>query len=171
MHKRVSLFVAGFLLASVASSAATAHYTQGMGGQQPPLSPPASTEATINGKRISIKYSAPSMRGRKIMGGLVPYGKVWRTGANAATTLETEANLRIGNLRVPKGTYTLFTVPGENEWTLIINKQTGQSGTNYNQEQDLGRITVKPKQTSAPVERFAITLSPSGKNRGQLVMT
>src|SRR5204862_84729 len=73
-----------------------------------PLSPPAKAEATLNGKKITIDYSAPSKRDRVIMGGLVPYGQVWRTGANAATTLTTEADLTIGSLQVPKGTYTLY---------------------------------------------------------------
>ena len=79
------------------------------------------------------------MRGRKIMGGLVPYGKVWRTGANPATTLITKANLKIGTLDVPAGTYTIYTLPNEDQWLLIVNKQTGQWGTVYHEDQDLGR--------------------------------
>jgi hypothetical protein len=126
-----------------------------------PLSPPAHTETTINGKKVSIDYSAPSMRGRKIMGGLVPYGQVWRTGANAATTLKTETDLTMGGTKVPAGTYTLYTLPGENDWKLIINKQTGQWGTEYNQGQDLARVDVKKEATSAPVETFKMTLQPT----------
>src|SRR5690349_4321198 len=80
-----------------------------------PLSPPAKAEATLQGKKVTIDYSAPSKRNRVIMGGLVPYGQVWRTGANAATTLTTEADLMIGDLHVPKGTYTIYSVPGEKE--------------------------------------------------------
>jgi len=134
-----------------------------------PLSPPAKAETTVNGKKITVDYSAPSMRGRKIMGELVPYGKVWRTGANAATTLTTEADLMIGSLHVPAGKYTLFTIPGEKEWTLIVNKQTGQWGTRYDESQDLGRVklTVAPKLKD-PVETFTIgvgdTLSFSWEN-------
>src|SRR6185369_4058509 len=97
--------------------------------KQPPLSPPAHTETTINGKKVSIDYSAPSMRGRKIMGELVPFGQVWRTGANSATTLKTETDLLIGGQKVPAGTYTIYSLPGENDWQLIINKQTSQWGT------------------------------------------
>src|SRR5688572_2972596 len=96
-----------------------------------PLSPGVKVETEIAGKTITVAYSAPSKRGREIMGGLVPYGKVWRTGANAATTLTTSTDLMIGNLHVPAGTYSLYTIPGEKEWTLIVNKQTGQWGTNY----------------------------------------
>jgi hypothetical protein len=134
-----------------------------------PLSPAAKAEATINGKKITINYSAPSMRGRAIMGALVPYDQVWRTGANAATTLTTEADLMIGSLHVPAGKYTLYTIPGEKEWTLIVNKQTGQWGTDYDEKQDLGRVKmfVAPPLKS-PVETFVIgvdkTLSLSWEN-------
>lgn len=121
-----------------------------------PLSPPAKAEATLNGKKVTIDYSAPSKRNRKIMGGLVPYGQVWRTGANAATTLTTESDLMIGNLHVPKGTYTLYTIPNEKEWTLIVNKQTGQWGTNYDEKQDLGRVKMNVSQVKHPVETFVI---------------
>ena len=126
-----------------------------------PLSPPAKAEATINGKKITIAYSAPSKRDRAIMGGLVPYGKVWRTGANAATTLKTEADLMIGTLHVPAGTYTLYTIPGETEWTLIVNKQNGQWGTNYDEAQDLGRVTMKVSPVKDPVETFVIGIDKS----------
>ncbi|MEO6726927.1 MAG: DUF2911 domain-containing protein [Blastocatellia bacterium] len=126
-------------------------------------SPPKSAEMMLNGKKITIKYSAPSMRGRKIVGGLVPYGQVWRTGANEATTLVTEADLMFGNVAVPKGSYTLYTLPSETGWKLIINKQTGQWGTQYSEQQDLARIDMKITKTAAPVEQFVITLAPAGK--------
>src|SRR5215831_6865982 len=100
-------------------------------------SPPGTTECTIKGKKVTISYSRPSMKGRKIMGELVPYGQVWRTGANEATTLTTETDLNIGGAKVPAGTYTLFTLPFAHTWKMIINKQTGQWGTEYNQDQDL----------------------------------
>ncbi|HEV7243255.1 MAG TPA: DUF2911 domain-containing protein [Thermoanaerobaculia bacterium] len=121
-----------------------------------PLSPPAKAEATINGKKVTIDYSAPSKRNRVIMGELVPYGKVWRTGANAATTLTTEADLMIGSLHVPAGKYTLYTIPGEKEWTLIVNKQTGQWGTNYDESKDLGRAKIKAVPVKDTVETFTI---------------
>lgn len=124
-----------------------------------PLSPAATAEGTIGGKKVTVNYSAPSKRGRTIFGGddaLVPYGKVWRTGANAATTLETEGNITIGNLKVPAGKYTLFTIPGKDSWTLIVNKQTGQWGTRHDASQDLGRVTMKVRALKSPVETFAI---------------
>jgi hypothetical protein len=126
---------------------------------QKPKSPPQQVQYTTNGKKITIDYSAPSKRGRAIFGTdtLVPYGQVWRTGANGATTLTTDADLMIGSLHVPAGKYTLFTIPGEKEWTLIVNKQTGQWGTKYDEKQDLGRVKMKvaaPLKT--PVELFAV---------------
>ncbi len=119
-----------------------------------PLSPPAKATATIGAAHLTIDYSAPSKRGRAIMGGLVPWGKVWRTGANAATTLVTDRDLMIGSIHVPAGTYTLYTIPNEKEWTLIVNKQTGQWGTNYDESKDLGRV----KMTVAPVAETVETL-------------
>jgi Protein of unknown function (DUF2911) len=136
-----------------------------------PLSPPAKAEAKIAGKDITIKYNAPSKRGRVIMGELVPYGQVWRTGANAATTLTTTADVMIGAIHVPAGTYTLFTIPGEKEWTLIVNKQTGQWGTNYDQTQDLGRTKLAVKSLKTPVETFAIAVKRTKENQGVLSFT
>ena len=130
--------------------------------KKPPLSPPAKAEATLsNGKKVTVDYSAPSMRARKIMGELVPYGKVWRTGANAATTLTTAGDIMLGTVHVPAGAYTLYTIPGEKEWTLIVNKQTGQSGASYDESKDLGRTKMKVSSVSSPVETFNISFTPS----------
>jgi hypothetical protein len=124
---------------------------------KPQPSPAATAMVTLNGKHIKINYNAPSMRGRKIMGGLVPYGQVWRTGANPATTLITQANLKIGTLSVPAGTYTIYTLPSADQWLLIINKQTGQWGTVYSQDQDLGRTPMKSNTLSSPQEKMSIS--------------
>ncbi len=131
-------------------------------------SPPAEAQVTIDGKSITIKYSAPSMRGRKIFGGLVPYGKVWRAGANEATALHTDADLALGDLKVPKGNYTLYILPEDNKWTLIVNKQTGQWGTEYDQAQDLGRVPLELSKSPAPIETYKVTLSSKGGKNGQL---
>src|SRR5271169_3243760 len=87
-------------------------------------SPPAEASASIAGAPIKVEYYAPSMHGRKVMGGLVPYGVVWCTGANWATKITTEADLDVNGLKLPKGSYSIWTLPGEKEWKLIINKQT-----------------------------------------------
>jgi hypothetical protein len=123
----------------------------------PPASPPATASVTLNGKAITIKYNSPSRRGRKIMGGVVPYGEVWRTGANPATTLITATDLKIGTLSVPAGTYTLYTLPSATTWQLIINKQTGQWGTEYSQQTDLGRTPMTHKTLPAPQEVMSIS--------------
>jgi hypothetical protein len=133
-------------------------------------SPPATATATIGGKTITITYSAPSLHGRKMLGGTNPYGQVWRTGANSATTLTTDANLKIGDLDVPAGKYTLYSIPEADGFTLIVNKQTGQWGTEYNQAQDLGRTKMTVTHASAPVETFKISLKDDGGNKGTLTL-
>ena len=135
------------------------------------LSPPAETSAMVGGKKLQIKYSSPRMRGRKIMGGLVPFGEVWRTGADSATTMSTQANLQIGDLKVPKGNYTIYTIPKANEWTLIVSKEIGQWGTEYHQDKDLGRTKMTAKTLPAPVENFKLELTSQGGNNGLLTMT
>ena len=153
-----------FLVASVVPATAAQ-------GEKKPLSPPATAEELIGSNRILVHYSAPSMRGRKIMGGLVPFDKVWRTGANAATTLITQQDVRIGDLLVPKGTYTLYTIPTATEWTLIVNRQTGQWGTQYDQAQDLGRVPMTVRPIDAPLETFVISVEPGGPKKGALRLT
>jgi len=123
---------------------------------KPVLSPPAKADVTLPDANITIDYSAPSMRSRTIFGGLVPYGEVWRTGANAATTLKTSGNLKIGDLTVPAGTYTLYSLPTADGWQLIVNKQTGQWGTVYDKAQDLGRVQMSTGSTAVPVETMVI---------------
>lgn len=163
MTTRLATLALAIVLAAAAAVPAVAQ-------QKPPLSPPGQAAVTIGAATITIDYARPSMRGRKIMGELVPYDKVWRTGANAATTLKTSAALEIGGASVPAGTYTLYTLPGEKAWKLIINKQTGQWGTQYDQAQDLARVDLKVGATSAPVEQFTITLAGTGPSAGLLTM-
>ena len=134
------------------------------------LSPRDTAEARIAGSRILVDYGRPSMRGRTIFGELVPFGRVWRTGANAATTLVTEADLEIGGQRVPRGTYTLYTLPSADQWQLIINRQTGQWGTEYDESRDLVRIPMQRTTLPQDVEQFTINVEPLGGDRGRLVM-
>jgi hypothetical protein len=108
------------------------------------------------------------MRGRKIMGGLVPYGQVWRTGANPATSLKTDTNLTIGGATVPAGSYTLYTLPSEGTWKLIINKQTGQWGTEYDQAQDLARVDMQKKTLPSPQEKMSISFEHTTGNKTEL---
>lgn len=137
--------------------------------QQKPASPPGEASVTFaDGKTVTIKYSRPSVRGRKIYGGLVPYDQVWRTGANAATSLSTDVDLDIGGAAVPKGNYTLYTLPSQNGWKLIINKQTGQWGTVYNQSQDLARVDMKVGQLPSGLEVFTISFDKTGGDSAML---
>lgn len=133
-------------------------------------SPPADTSTTIDGKNIVIHYSAPSMRGRKIFGGLEPYGRVWRAGANEATSLHTDGELDMEGLKVPKGDYTLFVYLDPKQWKLIVSKATGEWGLDYDASKDLGRVPMIMSKPPAPVETFKITLNHTGGNKGTLQM-
>jgi hypothetical protein len=137
-------------------------------------SPPAQASVTIGGKNISVKYSAPSVRGRKIFGdgGLLsqdPTYPAWRAGANSATAFHTDADLDIGGLAVPKGNYTLYAwVKNPDAWELILSKETGQWGLSYNASMDLGRAKMTMSKPAAPVEVLKYTLTDKGGNKGEL---
>ena len=139
-----------------------------LAAQQPLLSPRDSTELIIGGRKLFIDYGKPSMRGRVIMGGLVPYNRWWRTGANEATSFRTESDLIIGGSPLPKGNYTLYTMPSESQWKLMINKQTGQWGTVYTSDLDILRLPLKKRILGKPVEKLSITLEKNGKGGGVL---
>lgn len=127
-------------------------------------SPPAQTQCKLpDGKTITTDYSSPRAKGRQIFGGLVPYNEVWRTGANEATTFVTTANLTVAGKDIPAGSYTIFTVPAQDKWTLIINKKTGEWGIPYHYESDeLVRVPMQVGKTSGPVENFTINYDQSG---------
>ena len=129
-------------------------------------SPPASAQCKFSdGKTVKVDYSSPRMKGRKIFGGLVPSGEVWRTGANEATTLVTDANLIVGGANVPAGSYTIFTVPNTDKWVLIVNKKTGEWGIPYKYEADeLARVDMKVGRIADPVENFTITFEGEGSS-------
>ena len=159
MKKRVLIPAALLAIATVAS----AQMSMAEDKSKRP-SPPASTECKFSGgKTVKIDYSSPRAKGRKIFGGVVPYGEVWRTGANEATTFVTEANLMVGGKSVPAGNYTIFTVPNADKWTLIVNKKTGEWGIPYKYQSDeLVRVDMKVSATASPVENFAIELASAG---------
>jgi len=152
-------------------------------------SPGATTSVSIGGKTLSIRYSAPSVRGRQIFGpgGLIsndPNYPVWRAGANSATSFHSDADLMIGNLSVPKGDYTIYAlVEDPDNWQLIVNKMTGQWGLTYDAAQDLGRVKMTMSKPPAPdkipeqadtldisVEVYKMTLSATGPKSGKLQM-
>lgn len=113
-------------------------------------------ESTVLGVNLTLDYGVPMMRGRAIWGSLVRYGALWRTGANRATHFKTDTPLRFGELLVPSGEYTLFSMPEANGGLLIINRQTGQNGQTYDEARDLGRVAMKTRPLAAPVEAFTI---------------
>jgi len=121
-------------------------------------SPPAKAEGTIDGVKITIDYHQPSAKGRKIMGELVPFGKVWRTGANATTSIELSADAKIEGQAIAKGKYSIYTIPGESEWTIIFNKDIKLAAYDYNEKNDVLRVKVKPTKTPAMVETFTISV-------------
>jgi hypothetical protein len=127
--------------------------------QEKPASPKAEAEGVAGAAKVKIVYCQPSARGRKIMGGLVPFGEVWRTGANEATTIEFDKPVKLEGKDIPAGKYALFTIPTENEWTIIINKDNKQWGAyKYNDKDDVLRVKVKPAKTDAFVETFTISV-------------
>ena len=149
-----------------------------MAQNRAPGSPAATASATIGGKSISIKYSSPAVRGRegKIFSkdGLIshdPHYPVWRGGANAATTLTTDGNITIGDLKVPAGTYTLFVdISDPDNWSLIVNKQTGQWGLAYDGSHDLGKTKMTMSKPPAMVENLVYTLKDNGGGKGTLTL-
>lgn len=134
------------------------------------LSPLDSVRAEIDGAEIAIQYGRPSMRGREIFGDLVPYDEVWRTGANEATHVRTSADLEIGGTEVPAGHYTIYTVPGEDEWTLVVNEQTGQWGTEYDPDRDFARIPLDVERLESPVDTFTMKLEDGDGHDGVLAI-
>jgi hypothetical protein len=131
-------------------------------------SPRDSVQLMLGGKMLSVNYGRPSARGRKIIGSLVPYNQIWRTGANEVTTLKTEFDMILGGVEVPKGLYSLFTLPSKKNWLLIINKETGQNGLVYHPRLDLARVKFQKQALPSSVERFTIFLDKTGSRSGTL---
>jgi hypothetical protein len=132
--------------------------TLAQGQDKKPLSPAAKAEGKIGAANVTINYSAPSVRGRKIFGDLEAYGKVWRTGANGSTSIEFSAPVKIEGKDLAAGKYALFTIPGENEWTIIFNKTIKWGAFSYKQDEDVLRVSVKPSKTAGLVETLQISI-------------
>ncbi|TRX54285.1 DUF2911 domain-containing protein [Fulvivirga sp. M361] len=127
-------------------------------------SPPAEAKGTISGAEIKINYHQPSARGRTMIGGdKVPYGKVWRTGANNATTFEVSKDIKVEGKKLPKGKYSFFTIPGEKEWTIIFNSEPEQWGAyKYDESKDVLRVKVAAGKPADHVETFDISVEKDG---------
>ena len=126
-------------------------------------SPPAKASCSIGGAIITVDYSSPRAKERKIFGALVPYGEVWRLGANEATTFVTTADVTVGGTKVPAGSYTLFAVPNADKWTLVISKKTGEWGVPYpGADSDFARVDMKASKLPSAAENFAISFDKTG---------
>jgi Protein of unknown function (DUF2911) len=162
IHRRQ--FVASALAAALVIPAGL------VAAQQKRASPHETVKATIDGATVSITYGRPYAKGRKIIGGLVPYGQVWRTGADEATILETDKALMFGPIHVNPGKISLYSLVDEKSWKLVLNKQVGQWGTEYDQKQDLARVDMKMEKLSAPVEQFTIAIEKNPAGKGGLIV-
>jgi hypothetical protein len=159
----------GALLAVVAIVFGCRGAARAQGGR---ISPHESTAATVDGSAMSIEYGRPSTRGRTIFGRLVPYGDIWCPGADEATMLSTSRPLRMGQLAVPAGEYSVWILPTEGAWTLILNKDAHTFHTNHRASRDLGRVALQKQMLTSPVEQltFAIEQNSPGPG-GRIVMT
>ena len=142
--------------------------TESAGGSPGQLSPRDTVDATIAGATIVVDYGRPRKRGREIFGGIVPFDQVWRTGANAATGITTDRELVMNGTVIPAGSYTLWTLPTRTGTTLILNRQTGQWGTDYDPAQDFARVRLTGRQLDTPVEEFTIAVEPVGDRNGRI---
>ena len=155
----VVLVLAGLLMSSLT-------WAQGDKANRP--SPPKTATGKVNGATITINYSSPAVNNRKIFGELLPYGQVWRAGANEATLFETDKDIKVEGKTLPVGKYSLYAIPNEKEWTIIFNKQTGQWGvkrggaTSREEAQDALTVKVKPKKSSSLTERLAYDVTDKG---------
>jgi hypothetical protein len=140
----------------------------GQGDKSKRPSPPATASGKVGNANITIDYSSPAVKGRKIWGELVPYGEVWRAGANEATIFKTDKDIKVEGKTLPAGQYSLFATPGEKEWTIIFNSQTGQWGVkrggvaNRDPANDVLTVTVKPRKSSKMNERLTYTVDNNG---------
>jgi hypothetical protein len=155
MFVRTLLTAAAIALVATTASAQKVVSTKMGGGG----SPHETVEWAVGAAKVTVTYGRPFLKGRKVLSDVAPAGKIWRTGADAATTLTTDKTLMIGSLMIPAGTYTLYTIPNAAGWKLVVSKQTGQWGTEYNEAQDLGRTDLKVEALPKPAEQVTIGLA------------
>ena len=164
MQTKTIVLSAGVLLAFVCAAG-----VRGASAQAGRLSPHESVANVIDGADVSITYGRPSMRGRAIMGQLVPYGRVWCPGADEATTLQSTHALQLGDLTVPAGSHTIWIRPTADSWTLIVSKEPNGFHTNYNASADLGSLPMSKRALDTPVEQLTFAISKNPAGRGGIV--
>ncbi|MEO6721293.1 MAG: DUF2911 domain-containing protein [Ferruginibacter sp.] len=161
-----TMFSKAFFLALAAMSMTSVLWAQGDKASRP--SPPATATGKINGATITINYSSPAVKGRQIFGGLIPYDKAWRAGANEATIFETDKEIKVAGQPLPAGKYSLFAIPGEKEWSIIFNSETGQWGVkqggvaNRDPAKDVLTVKAMPGKTPSLNERLAYEVNNKG---------
>lgn len=161
-----TMITKGFVLAFIAMFFSSLVWAQQDKSKRP--SPPATASGKVNGATITIDYSSPAVKGRKIWGDLVPYNKVWRTGANEATLFETDKDIKVEGKLLHAGKYSLYTIPGEKEWVFIFNSQTGQWGVTQQEEttddakKDVLKVTVKSQKSASFNERMKFEVDKNG---------
>lgn len=167
----IALTVAVFALGVACSSGTdTASEPEAAEADSAPqrLSPHESSSGKVGEANITVTYGRPYKKGREIYGGLVPFDAVWRTGADEATTLETDRDLMLGSLHVPAGKYSVYTIPAADKWTLIVNKTWDQWGTVYEEAQDLGRAEMAVSESEELTEQLTIGIEPGEGQNGTL---
>ena len=133
---------------------------------------PSETTKQVGNTTVKIAYTAPAVRGRVIWGALVPYDKIWVTGAHNATSLEVGKDFRVGDKTIPAGKYALFTIPGKEQWTVILNKNWNQhQADNYKQSEDMVRLNVKPETTGEVVERLKYEIDQTGEQTANIIIS
>lgn len=176
--KLLRLAVAAFLSTAALAACAPTSDAQAASTLRVEASGRATTQVTLAARAapgaeagapmvVSVDYGQPHARGRTVVGTLIPYDQVWRTGANQATSLRTDVDLELAGVRVPRGSYTLYSLLSRSGWQLIVNKQTGQWGTQYDATQDLARVAIESSDLAAPAESFSITLVPAAQAPAQ----
>ena len=154
---------AGLCMALTLTMLVVACHAQQQDKSKRPSPPATATFDLGGGKAVTVDYSSPRAKGRKIFGDVVPLGQVWRTGANESTTFVTTGDIMVGGTHVPSGSYTIFTIPNKDKWTLIISKKTGEWGTDYpGASNDLARVDMKVSTLPSPVENFTISFDKAG---------
>ena len=176
MRKISAIFIISLFLSACSNSGSGIHdgehkHDSSVAKKDNKKSIPAETKKQIGGTEIRITYHSPAVRGRVIWGGLVPYDAVWVTGAHSATTLEAGKDFQVGDKVIPAGKYALFTIPGKDEWTIILNKNWKQHlADDYDASDDVVRIKAKPETTAQVTERLAYEINEIGERRASIII-
>jgi hypothetical protein len=164
----IAVAIAGSVAAAGAATVMALRPQPASGGR---ISPHESVAATVDGARVTIVYGRPSMRGRKIFGALVPFGRVWCPGADEATTLDSARVIHMGKLTIPPGPHTIWMLPEANRWTLVISTEPSGFHTMYSPSLDMGRVPLRVRTLATPVEELTFAIEPAPSGGGTIAMS